>query len=402
MKEYHFDEIADRKVDHCRKWDRKIVEEKFGDVPENFIPMWIADMDFKAAPEINEAFRKIIDNGAYGYTYTYEDFFNAVMNWQKKRHGNEVNKEWITLSYGTVSTIHYLYQAFCPSNGKVMFNTPVYNPFSYAAKNNQFETIHNQLIYENYAYRIDFSLLEEQLKVEKPQLFLFCSPHNPSGKIWRKDELERIAFLCKKYGTLLVVDEVHSEIILSGEFTSALQLPEKYLDNLVVLTSPNKAFNLGGLKTSYSIIPDESKRSFFQQQLKMNAITSPNAFGVTGLIAAYDYGEEWLEQLTLYLRQNYDFSKQFIEKNIANWKVVPVEASYLPWIDISETGKTSLEWVDYLAKKAGVIIEPGNNFTADGNQFLRINIGTSRVILEEALKRIKNCQDEFGPKGSEK
>ncbi|MBO0481744.1 aminotransferase class I/II-fold pyridoxal phosphate-dependent enzyme [Candidatus Enterococcus courvalinii] len=168
------------------------------------------------------------------------------------------------------------------------------------------------------------------VKVVKPQLFIFCSPHNPSGKIWEKDELERIAFLCKKYGTLLVADEVHSEIIFSGEFTSALKLSEKYLDNLAVLTLPNKAFKLGRLKTSYSIIPDESKRRIFLQRLKMNVITSPNVFGVAGLTATYDYGEEWLEQLTLYLRKNYEFSKQFIEENIANWKVIPAEASYLP------------------------------------------------------------------------
>ncbi len=392
-KKYNFDEMANRYIDHCRKWDQKIVQSKYPGTPKNFIPMWIADMDFASAPEINDAFIEIAQNGAYGYTYAFNKFFESVISWYKKRNGIGLEKDWITLSYGTVSTIHYLYQAFCQPNDSIIVSTPVYDPFSYAAKHNGLNVIHNTLIYENNRYFIDYELLEKQLKYQHPRIYLFCSPHNPSGRIWEKEEIEKVAYLCKKYNVLFVCDEVHSEIVLYGKFVSALQLPKKYFDNLIVLHSPNKAFNLGGLKTSYSIIPNSNVRQIFKHRLKMNSITSPNLFGVIGLTTAYTEGEAWLEALTNYIRENYEYTKKILETNINNWNLVPMEASYLPWVDISKTGKTSTEIINHTAKKAGVILEPGTNYTADGDNFIRLNIGTTRDLLIEALDRlVKNQQ----------
>lgn len=390
---YDFDTMANRQIDHCRKWDQKLVQSKYPGTPDDFIPMWIADMDFQAAPAINHAFRTLADNGAYGYTYSYDDFYEAVISWQKRRHHNHIEKDWITLSYGTVSTIHYLYQAFCQANEKVMMNTPVYDPFSYAAEHNGIKTVSNTLVYREGQYHIDFDLLEKQLKEENPRIFLFCSPHNPSGRIWQLEEIKEVATLCKKYGTLFVVDEVHSEIILYGEFVSALQLPVEFYDNLVILTSANKGFNLGGLKTSYSIIPDEKIRNVFRHRLEMNSITSPNLFGVAGIVAAYNECEAWLDELTDYLRENYEFTNKFIKQYFPDWQLMEMSASYLAWVNIAATGKTCEEITEHFAKNAGVIIDPGTNYATDGEDFIRLNLGTPRKILTEALIRMAAKQD---------
>lgn len=387
--DYQFDQMADRTIDHARKWDQKIIQSKYPGTPKDCIPMWIADMDFPAAPEINAAFMKIAQNGAYGYTYAYDEFYEAVINWHKRRHNNQVKKEWITLSYGTVSTIHYLYQAFCQPNEAVIMNTPVYDPFRYAAEHNGINVVANTLKIVNGQYEIDYTLLEEQLRTKRPRVFLFCSPHNPSGRVWHIEEIEKVAKLCRQYGTIFVSDEVHSEIILTGKFVSALQLPKEYHDNLIVLTSPNKGFNLGGLKTSYSIIPNEKLRQVFRHRLEMNSITSPNLFGVVGIITAYNECEDWLEAMTDYIRENYRYTKAFIAENLPGWELMEMSASYLPWIDISKTGKTALEIVEPLAKSGGVIIEPGTNYASDGENFVRLNIGTPRGILAEVLERMK-------------
>lgn len=394
MNNYDFDNMANREIDHCRKWDKKIINTKFPEVKEDFIPMWIADMDFKASPEIVEEFVKISKNGAFGYTYAYDEFYEAVIEWQKRRHNNNVDKEWVTLSYGTVSTIHYMYQAFCKPGDKVLMNTPVYDPFAYAAEHNEIKVISNPLEYDGKTYYINFDVLENQIKIEKPKIYLLCSPHNPAGKIWGISEIKKIAELCLKYNVLLAVDEVHSEIILYSTFYSALQLEEKYLNNLILLTSPNKAFNLGGLKTSYSIIPNEKIREIFRRKLKENSITSPNLYGVVGITAAYNKSEAWLDELTDYLRENYEYTKKVIENQFPTWKLMEMQASYLPWVDISGTGLTATEVTNLMANEAGVIIEDGSHYVAKGEGFIRLNIGTPKSILIAAMERMAKISFE--------
>ena len=214
---FDFDNIANRALDHCRKWDAGIVRGKYPDTPDDFIPMWIADMDFAAAPCIRAALRELSENGAYGYTYPYREFVDSIVGWQARRHGAEVRSEWVKNTYGTVPTIHYLYQAFCQPNDKVILNTPVYDPFGYAAHNNGIRVVCNPLAYDGGEYSIDFDLLERQLDTERPRVMLFCSPHNPGGRTWTLTEIEQVAELCERYGVLFVVDEVQ-EISCSPAF----------------------------------------------------------------------------------------------------------------------------------------------------------------------------------------
>lgn len=389
---YDFDQMADRGLDHARKWDAQIIQQKFPGTPKDFIPMWIADMDFPAAPAVRQALTRIAENGAYGYTYAHDGFYDAVINWQKRRHNNEVKREWITLSYGCVSTMHYMYQAFCQPDDCVILNTPVYDPFGYAAHHNGIRVISNPLIYRDRTYYIDYDLLDRQMAENHPRVILFCSPHNPAGRIWTADEIERVAELCLKHNVILAVDEVHSEHILEGSFSSALQLPERYLDNLIVLTSPNKGFNLGGLKTSYSMIPSDSLRNRFRHRLNMNSITSPNVFGCAAIIAAYNECEDWLDAVTAYLAESYREVETFIEERMEGWELMHMQASYLPWVNVAGTGCNATEITKHMAKEAGVIIEDGSHYVSDGDDFVRLNLGMPRKLVMECMERMASHQ----------
>jgi cystathionine beta-lyase len=302
-------------------------------------------------------------------------------------HEAEVKKEWITLSYGTVSTIHYAIQAFCSAGDYVLMNTPVYDPFDAASKRQDVRRIYNSLLVKDNRYFIDFERLEQQLKKYKPKLYLFCSPHNPSGRIWSIEELEKVAKLCRESGTILIVDEVHAEHIHYGKFTSILK--SNNINNLILLTSPNKGFNLGGLKTSYSIIPSESIRKRFRKKLEQNSITSPNVFGIIGLVAAYKKGRPWLKEVSQYIKENYELFREYIEKNIPSLKVMEMESSYLAWVDIRRTKLSSGEMTKILASKSGVLVENGAHFVNDGEGYIRVNLGTQRANVLEALKRME-------------
>lgn len=385
---YNFDEVTDRISEKCRKWDRKIIEKNFGDVPKDYIPMWIADMDFKIPGEMKKAFNEAIGRGVFGYTYCHEEFYEAVIDWQKEMHGVNIKKEWITLSYGTVSTIHYAIQAFCNAGDYIIMNTPVYDPFDAAASRQGVNRIYNSLLEVNGRYEIDFQSLKCQLEQYRPKLYLFCSPHNPSGRIWSIEELEKIATLCKKTDTILVVDEVHAEHIHYGRFKSILKL-DSCMNNLILLSSPNKGFNLGGLKTSYSVIPNDSIRMLFRKKLEKNSITSPNVFGIIGLIAAYKECRQWLKEVNEYIKGNYELFESYIEKNIPNLRVMKMESSYLVWVDIKGTKLSSAEVTSMLAAKVGVLVENGAHFVSDGEGYIRVNLGTQRKNVIEALERMK-------------
>lgn len=389
-KSFDFDNIADRALDHCRKWDIDIVQGKYPGTPDGFIPMWIADMDFAAAPCVRAALCELAENGAYGYTYPYREFVDSIVGWQARRHGAEVKREWIKNTYGTVPTIHYLYQAFCQPNDKVILNTPVYDPFGYAAHNNGIRVVCNPLAYDG-EYSIDFDLLERQLAEERPRVMLFCSPHNPGGRTWTLTEIECVAELCGRYGVLLVVDEVHGDIMLSGVHVSALSLPERFLDNLIVLSSPNKGFNLGGLKTSYAIVPNRRLRDILLHRLEMNSITSPNVFGAVAVTAAYERGDAWLDALTDYLRVGYRMCEQAVSR-MEGWHLMPMTASYLPWVDVSATGHTATEVCEHMAREAGVVLGDGTFYVEGGSSFIRLNLGTSHEILAQAFERLANRQ----------
>ncbi|MGL6627543.1 MalY/PatB family protein [Aeromonas jandaei] len=383
-----FDELADRISDKCRKWDMKVIESRFGPVPADSIPMWIADMDFKSPPAVARKFSEIISWGTFSYTHCIDDFYAAVINFQARHHKVAVEREWITLSYGTVSTLHYTVQAFCQPGDSIIMNTPVYDPFAKAAERQGVKVVANPLALSKGRYRIDLAKLEEQIIGNKPKIYFLCSPHNPSGRIWSQGELEAVADICLRHQVLMMVDEVHAEHIIHGEFVSFLALEERYRNNMMLMSSPNKAFNLGGLKTSYSIIPNPQIRSRFRARLEQNSITSPNVFGLWGIITAYNECDEWLTELNLYLRENYALLARYFRENLPDFQVMPMDASYLVWVNTKGSGMSASEVTHRWAVEAGVIIEDGSHYVSDGEEYVRINIGTSRQLLGEALQRL--------------
>ncbi|KRL60457.1 MalY/PatB family protein [Latilactobacillus fuchuensis] len=386
---YDFDNLSDRHIDSARKWDETIVATKFPNHRKDFIPLWIADMDFKAAPEIRKSLVEMAENGAYGYTYATARWYESVINWYKKRHRINIPKEWLTLGYGTVPNMHVLVQAFLDEEDAILLNTPIYGPFAYAAEHNNRKVIKIPLIKDDRIYNMDMVSIEKAFKEDKPKAIFFCNPHNPSGRIWQMSEMTQLAELCKKYKVLLVSDEVHSEHIISGTFNSALALDEKYLQNLIVLTSPNKAFNLGGLKLSYSIIPNEKIRETLKDQYLKNSITSPNVPGQIAMITAYESCLEWLIQCEDYIRINLEITEEYINQYFNGWELMAMDSSYLPWVDISSSGKSMHEIATRMADDAGVIVGVGDDYVADAEGFLRLNLGTSHVIITEAMERMR-------------
>ena len=395
MTQYDFDTLADRTIDNARKWDKNIVHKKFTHARADFIPLWIADMDFKAAPEIRQALVRMAENGAYGYTYPTERWYQSVINWQLRRHHNRVEHDWITLGYGTVPNMHVIIQALLKPNDAVLLNTPVYGPFAYAAEHNQRKVISIPLIKEHNRYQLNWTKIEEAMKTQHPKLTFFCNPHNPSGRVWNKEELTQMAQLCQKYHVLLVSDEVHSEQIMQGEFISSLQLDRQYLDNLVMFTSPNKAFNLGGLKLSYSIIPNPEIRQKLRQQYARNSVTSPNVPGQIAMTTAYEKGDAWLDQCTNYIKENLVITKEAINKNFKGWQMMEMDSSYLPWVDISESKIDMHKIAKIMAEKAGVIVGIGDDYVANADNFIRLNLGTSHALIKQAMERMAEVWQEY-------
>lgn len=386
---YDFDLKPDRVSEKCRKWDLDIIRSKFGSVDEDFIPMWIADMDFKIPSQIEAKFMEAVKRGVFGYTYCYDEFYESVINWQKDMHDVEINKEEITLTYGTVSTIHYTLQAFCNEGDNIILNTPVYDPFESAAKKKGVKVIKNTLDIIDNRYYINFDRLEKQIKEHKPKLMLFCTPHNPSGRIWTLEEIEKVAKLCLDNDVILVADEVHAEHIHFGKFESIFKLSDELLENIILLTSPNKGFNLGGLKTSYSIVRSEKIRKIFRDKLTQNSITSPNVFGIIGLITAYDECRDWLAEVNDYIKENYNTVESFIKNKLPMLKLMKMESSYLAWVDISELNISATEFTNKLALETGVLVEDGSHFVQDGDKFIRLNLGTQKDNVCNALDRIE-------------
>lgn len=386
-----FDEKYDRRKTGARKWDAQVIKEKFG-LTGDAIPLDLADMDFACAEPIKKALVERARISDYSYTYVSNDFYQAVMDWHDKRFNVDVERDWIRLVFGTVSTLHYIVQAFTNQSEAVMIHQPVYDPFTEAIVHNDRKLVTSALLNINGRYEIDFKDMEEKMKSAEVKVLIFCSPHNPGGRVWTAEELFDVAQLCLKYNVLLVSDEVHREMIISDiKFTCILQ-EKSILDQLILCSSPNKAFNLGGLKTSYVIIPNEQVRETFYAQLLRNAISSPNTFAIPALTAAYNEGESWLDDCTEYIKGNYQLVYDFFEKNLPKAQIMRAEASFLAWIDMRQMFEDEAEILDFFAR-VNLTVVKGSYFGKEGYGFARIVIAMSREVLLEVLERLKTSYD---------
>ncbi|TCS91690.1 cystathionine beta-lyase [Keratinibaculum paraultunense] len=403
--EYDFDKVIDRTGTNCSKWDLR--KEVFG--RDDVLPMWVADTDFEAPKEVIEAMEERLKHGIYGYTYRPKSFNKSIINWMKKRHGWDIEDEWITFSPGVVPALSVAINTFTHPGDRVIIQTPIYPPFQSIVKENGRIIVDNELMLIDGRYQMDIEKLEEQIKIsdssftsntinenrefdQRIKLLLFCSPHNPTGRVWTKEELLKIGEICLENDILIVSDEIHSDIIYKGyKHIPIASLSKDLEQNTITCIAPSKTFSLAGLSSSAVIIPNKKIRDLFNNTLNKLAIGGGNIFGNIALEAAYSYGEDWLEELLIYLEENLNYLMKYFEEKIPEIKPIKPEATYLVWLDCKELGLEGKELVDFFVNEAKVGVNPGFTFGENGSSFVRLNIGCPRSILEEGLNRIEKA-----------
>lgn len=382
-----FEEIIDRKNTHSLKWDHCM--ERFG--KEDILPMWVADMDFRSPIEVTEAIRLRAEHGVFGYTGISEKLSDALAGWMQKRNNWAVDRHWIVHTPGVVTSINISILAFTDIRDKILIQTPVYYPFYSSINDNDRQLIVNSLKDNNGHYEIDFEDLEKKLG-SGVKMMIFCSPHNPIGRVWNNEELYQVAMLCLKYNAMLISDEIHSDLVYKGSrHIPAASMSEDILNNSVTLISPTKTFNLAGLSESAAIIPNVELRHKFIKTLNRTGAGMLNIFGLTAAEAAYTHCEGWLEELMVYLQDNLETLMEYFNKNIPGIKVVRPEATYLAWLDCKQLPVAAEKLKEFFTFKAGVGLNDGITFGKEGCGFQRINFACPRVLLLEGLDRIKSA-----------
>ena len=379
---YNFDEIISRRGTNSYKWDSS--------ADADVLPMWVADMDFRTAPPVVEALKKRVEHGVFGYVRVPDAYYEAITNWFARRHAWRIEKEWIIYTTGVVPAISAAIKALTVPSDKVMVQTPVYNCFFSSIRNNGCEMIANPLVYRNRGYQIDFDDLERKASDPKIKLMLLCNPHNPVGRVWSKQELRQIGEICIRNNVFVIADEIHCELVfLEHEYTPFASISEEFLMNSVTFVSPSKAFNLAGLQIANIISADANVRGRIDKAININEVCDVNPFGVEALMAAYNEGEEWLEELKIYLFANYIYLKGYFDEYLPEFPVVMLEGTYLVWVDCSVLNQTSAEIVKDLLKKEKLWVNEGSLYGETGEGFIRINIACPRQRLIEGLNRLK-------------
>lgn len=384
--EYDFSRPTDRHGTDSYKWDS---------APEaDIIPLWVADMDFETFPGITEALQRRVAHGIFGYTRVPEAYYEAVCRWFGKHHGWHINREHIIYTSGVVPAVSAVIKALTLPGDQVIVQGPVYNCFFSSIRNNGCEIVSNSLIYnkEELHYEIDFDDLERKLAHERARVMLLCNPHNPGGRVWTRDELTRVAELCRKYDVRVVSDEIHCELTLyDNEYVPFGSLPDELSHGSITCCSPSKAFNTAGLQIANIVCRDTEVRNRIDRAININEVCDVNPFGVIALQAAYsDEGYEWLTQLRAYISSNYDLLRERFARELPKCKVMRMEGTYLAWIDCSELHISSDEIEEMLMHENKVWVNAGSMYGTEGAAFIRINMACTSELLNEGITRIVN------------
>lgn len=382
---YDFDTVVNRKNTNAIKYD---LAKKRGK-PEDAVSLWIADMDFPTAPCIQKAVAEKAAHGIWGYSRPDNRYYDALKKWYKERHNFEVQNEWVVNTPGVCFALATAVKAFTKEGESVLIQKPVYYPFFNIINSLQRKVVNSSLILKNNHYEIDFDDFERKIVQENVKMFILCSPHNPGGRVWTKQELQKISEICLAHNVLVVSDEIHSDITFgSNVHTVYGSLSEQALKNSIICTAPSKSFNLAGLQFSNIFIADEKLKKAFSEELDKTGYDEPSVFGIVAATAAYSEGADWFDSVKSYIWENILFAKKYIEENASQIKVLVPEGTYLLWLDFSKTGLSDSEINDRVLNKAKVWLDSGSMFGKEGEKFQRINCATPRIILEDALKRI--------------
>jgi aminotransferase/cystathionine beta-lyase len=394
--DYDFDTLVDRNEHGSIKWktakrqNELDIELKLSQFSGRLFAVSTADMDFKMAPEIMESVREAASSLVYGYTTPTREYFESVISWLGRRHGLEIDSRWIATSPGVVAAIHYAISAFTNENDGVIVQMPVYRPFHGSVHTLRRRVVNNALIREGNSYRIDFDDLEQKAADSTVKMLILCNPHNPVGRVWSMDDLEKIASICKRHGVVVVSDEIHADIVFPpSKHASYCSLPERLRHDAIVCTSPSKSFNMCGLQISNIIIPEFTMRQKFIRQSFDFGFHSPNCFAAAATIAAYNKAERWLDQLLKYIYKNYEITKEFIVTKIPQIEFFQLQGTYLLWLNFESMGISGREREKLLRQKAGIFFESGYIFGEGGESFERLNLAYPRYFLIELLQRLE-------------
>ena len=386
MVTYDFDRIVDRRNTDCLKYDFAVQRGR----PKDVLPFWVADMDFSIAQEIEDALVKRCQHGIFGYSEATEGYFAALQNWYLKHFHWQVQRPWLIKTPGVVFALAMAVKAFTEPGDGVLVQQPVYYPFTEVIRDNDREVVNAPLALVNGHYEIDFADLEQKLANPKVKLMFLCSPHNPVGRVWTKEELLKVGDLCLKYNVITVSDEIHSDFVWDDNVhTPFATLGEEYQQNCIVCTAPSKTFNLAGLQVSNIFIPNQKLRRAFRKQIDAAGYSQLNTLGLVACQAAYAYGEEWLTQVKAYIRSNITFVDDYLKQNLPQIKMLPIEGTYLVWLDCSAFGMTADEREHWLWHEAKLWLDGGGIFGKEGEAFERINVACPRATLLQGLEQLK-------------
>jgi cystathionine beta-lyase len=388
---YDFDEIVDRKNSFAAKYDE--LRLKYG--KSDIIPMWVADVDFKAPQPVIDAMRERLEHGIFGYTSKPDSYYEAISQWLEKRHDWKVDPKHIIHSPMVVPSLRIIVREFTKPGDKIIIQPPVYPPFFDVVKSNNRELVLNPLKIVDGKYVMDYENLESAAKSGAKMLIL-CNPHNPIGRVWTREELLKLGEICVRYGIRVVSDEIHSDLIYKGNKHTAFgMISEDFFKNSITCAAPTKTFNIAGLQASYVIFPNEEEKQIFNKAWNFIDITRNNCFGLVATEAAYRQGEEWLEQLLEYLQGNVDLVNDYCKKYISKIKPNRPEGTYLIWIDCRELGMDKDQLTKFMVEEVKVVFNDGYAFGTEGEGYIRMNIACPRSIVQEALDRLKRAIDKL-------
>lgn len=386
---YNFNERIDRSENHSAKWAEMGM--KFG--RNDLTPMWVADMDIKTAPEILEAMRNKLEQEIFGYVYRPDSYYESAANWLKKRFGYEISPATLIHSPGVVPSMSILVKMLTKETDKILIQSPVYPPFASSVKDNGRTLVENNLVKdENGYYTVDFEDLEKKLSCEDVTLFILCNPHNPVGRVWKKDELEKMGELCRKYNVRILADEIWRDLIMPGhKHIPMASLSKEIEDITITLFSPTKSFNLAGLQASFATFPRAEERKEFDGILGKMDVKRNNPFSLVAFEAAYEKCENWLEQLIEHIDGNMQYVIEFINEKLPMIKTSKPEGTYLMWLDFNGVGIPQDKIQDFLINEAKVAMNDGATFGENGKGFFRMNVACPRYMVEEAMEKIEKA-----------
>ena len=386
MNKYDFVNAPDRSTTDSVKWH----------VKKGDLPMSIADMDFKTAPEIIAAMKEKISLGVFGYEWPEDDYFNAVADWYEKEHGHRPEQEWLIFTTGVVPAISAVVRRISHIGDNVLVQAPVYNVFYNSIENNGRHVLSNDLQFDGSNYKINWEDLEQKLALPLTTLMIFCNPHNPVGKVWTQAEVQKIADLCFKHHVVLLSDEIHGDLVRKGpDYTPAFSVNGPARDNVISLVSPSKTFNVAALHAATAIVPNSNLRAMVNRGLNSDEVAEPNLLAIPGTIAAYEHGHDWLQALIKQLNVNFTYAQEFIGNNLPQVKVVSGKATYLIWLDVEQISTDSQELADYLEKKTGLVLSPGSIYRGNGHNFLRMNLACPLAMVKDGLERLKTGLTQY-------